>query len=122
VSACKPKPVNMHPVRVSREVLCHDVGEHVGSREVRGFDGVPCPGITEEVEVDAGVITRGTEDIDMQGREKRIDGTLKKSVLTNVRTHTHTSIRTTQIHTHTHTRTTIRTHLPDAIEHDDLSQ
>ena len=37
---------------VSREVLRHDVGEHVGCRKVCGFDGVPFAGITDEVEAD----------------------------------------------------------------------
>ena len=39
-----------------REVLCHDVGEHVGCRKVCGFDGVPFAGITDEVEADTDVL------------------------------------------------------------------
>jgi len=42
-------------MRVSREVLRHDVGEQVGCRKVCGFDGVPFAGITDEVEADTDV-------------------------------------------------------------------
>jgi len=45
------------PVSVSREVLRHDVGEHVGCRKVCGFDGVPFAGITDEVEADTDVLS-----------------------------------------------------------------
>ena len=48
--------MNVLPVRVSREVLRHDVGEHVGGRGVCSFDGVPFAGIMVEVEVDADVL------------------------------------------------------------------
>ena len=48
--------MNVLPVSVSREVLRHDVGEHVGGREVCSFDGVPFAGITDEVEADADVL------------------------------------------------------------------
>jgi len=43
-------------VGVLREVLCHDVGEHVGCRKVCGFHGVPFAGIKDEVEVDTDVL------------------------------------------------------------------
>jgi len=38
------------------EVLCHNVGEHVGGREVCSFDGIPFTGITDEVEADADML------------------------------------------------------------------
>ena len=41
---------------LSREVLRHDVGEHVGCRKVYGFDGVPFAGITDEVEADTDML------------------------------------------------------------------
>ena len=41
---------------VSREVLRHDVGEHVRCRKVCGFDGVPFAGVTDEVEADTDVL------------------------------------------------------------------
>ena len=41
---------------VSREVLRHDVGEHVRCQKVCRFDGVPFAGITDEVEADTDVI------------------------------------------------------------------
>ena len=41
---------------ISREVLRHDVGEHVGCRKVCGFDGVPFAGITDDVEADTDVL------------------------------------------------------------------
>ena len=44
------------PVSVSREVLRHDVSEHVGCRKVCCFDGVPFAGITDEVERDTDVL------------------------------------------------------------------
>jgi len=56
VPAYKPKPMSMLPVSVSREVLCHDVSEHLGCGKVCGFDGVPFAGITDEVEVDTDVL------------------------------------------------------------------
>jgi len=43
-------------VSVSREVLRHDVGEHVRCRKVCGFDGVPFAGVTDEVEADTDVL------------------------------------------------------------------
>jgi len=43
-------------VSVSREVLRHDVGEHVGCRKVCGFDGVPLACVTDEVEADTDVL------------------------------------------------------------------
>ena len=46
----------MLPVSVSREVLCHDVGEHVGCWKVCCFDGLPFAGITDKVEVDTDVL------------------------------------------------------------------
>jgi len=46
----------MLPVGVSREVLRHDDGEHVGCWKVCGFDGVPFAGITDEVEADTDVL------------------------------------------------------------------
>jgi len=48
--------VSMLPVGVLREVLHHDVGEHVGCRKVCCFHGVPFAGITEEVEADTEVL------------------------------------------------------------------
>jgi len=48
--------VSVLPVSVLREVLRHDVGEHVGCRKVCGFDGVPLAGITDEVEADTDVL------------------------------------------------------------------
>ena len=48
--------MNVLPVRVSREVLRHDVSEHVGCREVCSLDGVAFAGITDEVEADADVL------------------------------------------------------------------
>ena len=47
----------MLPVSVSREAVCHDVGEHVGGREVCSFDGVPFAGITDEVEANDDVLS-----------------------------------------------------------------
>ena len=44
------------PVSVAREVLCHDVGEHVRCRKVCGFNGVSFAGITDEVEADTDVL------------------------------------------------------------------
>jgi len=44
------------PVSVSKQVLRHDVGEHVGGREVCSFEGVSFAGITEEVEADANML------------------------------------------------------------------
>ena len=41
---------------VASEVLRHDVGEHVGCRKVRGFDGVLFAGIMDEVEADTDVL------------------------------------------------------------------
>ena len=41
---------------VSREVLRHNVGEHVGCRKVCGFDGIPFAGVTEEVEAGTDVL------------------------------------------------------------------
>jgi len=38
------------------EVLCHNVGKHVGGREVCSFDGVLFTGITDEVEADADML------------------------------------------------------------------
>jgi len=46
----------MLPVSVSREVLHHDVGEHVGCRKVCCFDGVPFAGVTDKVEADTDVL------------------------------------------------------------------
>jgi len=46
----------MLPVSVSREVLRHDVGEHVGCQKVCCFDGLPFAGITDKVEADTDVL------------------------------------------------------------------
>ena len=41
---------------LAREILRHDVGEHVGCRKVCGFDSVPFAGIMDEVEADTDVL------------------------------------------------------------------
>ena len=41
---------------VLREVLRHDVSEHVGCQKVCGFDGVPFAGVTDEVQADTDVL------------------------------------------------------------------
>jgi len=48
--------VSVLPVSVSRDVLRHDVSEHVGKQKVCGFDGIPFAGVTDEVEADTDVL------------------------------------------------------------------
>ena len=48
--------MSVFPVGVLREVLRHDVSEHVGCQKVCGFDGVLFVGITDKVEVDTDVL------------------------------------------------------------------